>query len=128
MASSSQTTTSAFTAPIAHRTSELAIIGEALMALSAEFADLPRPYIPLFSSGARFGLQLSHPSHFEAWREALGLPTSSVDLVTFDASIWLETSGSFRGVEFELTGHGVPLSQEQAVAQQVAAESVAVAA
>ncbi|MEV5953766.1 hypothetical protein AB0M11_08305 [Streptomyces sp. NPDC051987] len=128
MGTSSQTTEPAFTAPAAHRTSELALVAEALLALSAEFAELPRPYIPVWSSEARFGIQLMHPSHFEAWREALGLSVGSVELKAGGGLVWLAAPGNFRGIAFELTGHSVPLTQKQAETPQVADEASAVAA
>ncbi|WP_086768134.1 hypothetical protein [Streptomyces bobili] len=127
MATSSQTPSIAFTVPDPGRTSEDAPVFEALMALAAEFAELPRPYIVVHGSGPSFVLQLMHPSHFEAWRDALGLPTSAVKLHG-TTSVWLATSSRFRGVAFELTGHGVPLTAEQANAPQVVEESSAVAA
>lgn len=126
MTTSSQTLLPAFTVPNPGLTSEQAPVFEALMAIAAEFAELPRPYIVVLSTGPSFILQLMHPSHFEAWREALGLPTASVELHG-SASVWLATSSRFRGVAFELTGHGVPLTAEQAT-PQVADESSAVAA
>ncbi|MGY5048234.1 hypothetical protein ACWDE0_21780 [Streptomyces sp. 900105755] len=128
MGTSSQTTAPAFTVPVAHRTSELALVAEALLALSAEFAELPRPYVPVWPTGSHFTIQLQHPSHFEAWREALGLPTGSIELVAGAGSVWLSASGSYRGVGFALSGHGVPLTQEQAETLQVADEASAVAA
>ncbi|MFH9823074.1 hypothetical protein [Streptomyces bobili] len=125
MATSLQTPSIAFTAPDPGRTSEQAPVFEALMALVAEFAELPRPYIVIHSTGPTFVLQLMHPSLFEAWREALRLPADKVQLHVTSNSGWLSSWGRFRGVAFELTGHGVPLSAEQA---QVADESSAVAA
>ncbi|MFJ4649512.1 hypothetical protein ACIP6Q_39260 [Streptomyces bobili] len=118
----------AFTVPNPGRTSEDAPVFEALMALAAEFAELPRPYIVVHSTGAGFVLQLMHPSLFEAWREALRLPADKVQLHVTANSTWLSSWGRFRGVAFELTGHGVPLLAEQAEAPRVAAESSAVAA
>ncbi|MFF8482396.1 hypothetical protein [Streptomyces antibioticus] len=125
MNASSQTP---FTAPAVGRTAEQAPVFEALMALAAEFADLPRPYIVVHTTGCWFTVQLGHPSHFEAWRDALGLPTDLVDLVASRSSAWLASSAHYRGVRFELTGHGVPLTPEQASAPRVVGESVVVAA
>ncbi|WP_326779662.1 hypothetical protein OG481_01875 [Streptomyces longwoodensis] len=125
MTTSSQTFP-AFTAPDPGRTSEQAPVFEALMSLAAEFADLPRPYIVVHCTGPTFVIQLSHPSHFEAWREALGLPTESVELMA-PSSAWLETSARYRGVEFQLTGHGVPLTPEQAKPQVVEGSSAVAA-
>lgn len=116
----------AFTVPDPGRTSEQAPAFEALAAIVAEFAELPRPYIVVHNTGPTFILQLMHPSHFEVWREALGLPTASVQLKG-STSVWLEAFSRFRGVAFQLTGHGVPLTAEQAM-PQVADESSAVAA
>lgn len=126
MATSSQTL-QAITVPDPGRTSEQAPVFEALMAIAAEFAELPRPYIVVLNTGPSFILQLSHPSHFEAWREALGLPVASVELEGW-SSVWLAAASQFRGVAFELTGHGVPLTAEQAQPQLAADESAAVAA
>ncbi|MEU7416766.1 hypothetical protein [Streptomyces antibioticus] len=128
MTTSSQTFLPAFTAPDPGRASEQAPVFEALMALAAEFAELPRPYIVVQTTGCWFTVQLMHPSHFEAWREALGLPADLVDLVAGGSSVWLASSDRFRGVRFELTGHGVPLTVEQASAPRVADESLVVAA
>lgn len=108
-----------FTAPAPGRFSDQAPTFEALSTLTAEFAELPRPYIVVYSSGPNaFQLQLSHPSHFEQWRTALRLPTASVELKTGGESVWLTTDLVFRGVPVHLTGHGVPLAPEQVEASQ----------
>lgn len=122
MATSFQTQDAAFTVPISGRTGEQAPIFEALSALTAEFAELPRPYITISSCRTHFDLQLDHPTHFEAWREALGLAAETVELKGFSNSVWLATDGVFRGIPFSLSGHEVPLTREQAeVSQAVAA-------
>jgi hypothetical protein len=105
-------TTSSQTPP-AQRVAELAPITEALSALIAEFAELPRPYVILHTTSTGIGLQLRSPADFEAWRGALGAPAAGVELHVFNASMWLETSGEFRGVRYVLSGFGVPLSDEQ---------------
>lgn len=107
-----------FTAPDHGRISEQAPIFEALCALTAEFAEMPRPYITIYSHLSHFNLQLDHPTHFEMWREALGLSVETVELNASSASVWLAANGEFRGVSFRLTGHDVPLTQEQAEASQ----------
>lgn len=107
-----------FTAPDSGRISEQAPVFEALCALTAEFAEMPRPYITISSCSSHFDLQLDHPAHFEMWREALGLLAESVQLKAFSTSVWLAADGEFRGVSFRLSGHEVPLTREQAEASQ----------
>lgn len=111
-----------FTAPDPGRFSDQAPAFQALSTLTAEFAELPRPYIVVYSSGPNaFQLQLSHPSHFEQWRTALQLPTSSVELKAGGKSMWLAADTVFRGVPVHLTGHGVPLTGAQIEAVQAVA-------
>ncbi|MEU0207413.1 hypothetical protein [Streptomyces canus] len=112
MTTSSQTTS---------RAADLAPVAEALSALVAEFAELPRPYIYLFTTRPMIGIQLDDPQEFELWREALEVPSAEVSLLASAASAWLKASGRFRGVVFELSGHGVPLTQEQVNASQAVA-------
>lgn len=115
MATSSQTTP---------RAAELAPVTEALAALVAEFAELPRPYVYLFTTRLVIGIQLDGPQEFELWREAMGVPSAGVALHASAGSVWLAAHGRFRGVEFDLSGHGVALSQEQVSAPR-GAEAVA---
>jgi hypothetical protein len=106
MATSSQT---------ASRVADLAPVTEALSGLVAEFAELPRPYVYLFTTRPVIGIQVSDPSHFELWREALVVSAAEVTLNASEqgGSAWLDASGHYRGVEIILTGYGVPLSWEQ---------------
>lgn len=90
---------------------------EALASLIAMFGHLPKPYITLYTTDG-FALQLDHPTAFEAWRTALQLPTEPITLHATGNSVWLDTSGVFRGVRLDLTGFGVPLTQEQAQTPQ----------
>ncbi|MEU9558038.1 hypothetical protein [Streptomyces fumanus] len=121
-------TTSSQTPPVPHRAAELAPVAEALAGLVAEFADLPRPYIYLNTTVPVVGIQLSDPAEFELWREALAVPPAGVDLVVTAGGAWLSVDGRFRGVEFHLTGHGVPLSVEQSQAPRSLGEAAQVAA
>lgn len=109
MTTSSQT-------PTGQRFADLAPLSEALSALIAEFAELPRPYVVLHTTLTGIGLQLSDPAEFELWREALALPPGEVDLAVTPAMAWLHVSGRYRGVAFDLTGHGVLVSVEQSLA------------
>ncbi|MFJ9657576.1 hypothetical protein ACIRPR_06360 [Streptomyces griseoflavus] len=113
--------TSSQTPPTVHRIAELAPVAEALAALVAEYADLPRPYVYMFTTSPRIGLQLDGPAEFELWREALAVPPAEVDLVVTPGSAWLDASGEFRGVAFDMSGHDVPVSVKQSRAPRGAA-------
>lgn len=118
-----------FTAPDPGEIVEQTAVFEALIALKEMLPALPRPYITIYSSGSEgFNLQLHHPSHFEVWRTALQLLTGPITLNASGESVWLDTSGVFRGVPFRLTGFGVPLTREQAETPQTVDEASAVAA
>ncbi|WP_405543999.1 hypothetical protein OG478_23045 [Streptomyces phaeochromogenes] len=113
-----------FTAPDPGQIVEQTATVEALIALIKMFPSLPRPYVTIYASGTEgFNLQLDHPSHFEAWRTSLQLPTNPIRLSASGGSVWLDASGVFRGVPFSLSGFRVPLTREQAEAPQAVDEA-----
>ncbi|MFF7553630.1 hypothetical protein ACFZA9_12170 [Streptomyces olivaceus] len=116
--------TSFQTPPAPPRAADLAPVTEALAMLVAEFAELPRPFIALNTTGAHIVIQLMDPAEFEPWREALALSPAGVELVVTKSSAWLAADGRYRGVVFQLTGHGVLVSVEQASSPR-GAEAVA---
>lgn len=112
------------TAPDPGQLVEQTVAVEALFALIKMFPSLPKPYVTIYSSGTEgFNLQLDHPSHFEAWRTALQLPTNPITLNASGGSVWLDASGVFRGVPLSLSGFRVPLTREQAETPQAVDEA-----
>jgi hypothetical protein len=107
-------TTSSQTLPV-DWTAGLAPVVEALSALVAECADLPRPYIGVESVGQRLTVQLMDPAHFDAWREALRVPESAVSVERNPSRAWLRAEGEYRGVRLVLLGFGLPLAAVEGV-------------
>lgn len=101
----------------------------ALSMLLAEFSDLPAAYITMHPrAGCGFGLQLDTAHDAEAWREALGIDPQAVSLKANGGIAWTQVDTHYRGVRVHLTGHGVPLTVEQASARQAAPIALAAVA
>ncbi|MGW2934820.1 hypothetical protein ACWDA7_23855, partial [Streptomyces sp. NPDC001156] len=64
-----------------------------LLSITQEFSHLPAGYLkihePMYSFGARIGIQLQSSATFEQWREALELPAADVKLHTSPQFVWL---------------------------------------
>jgi hypothetical protein len=126
--------TTEITVPQVRTIGEQMAAAEALVALIGMFGELPGGYIkvhqPMLSIPAQLGLQFNSPQAFELWRTMLEIAPSGVSLkASSDEYVWLQADGVFHGVGVHLTGFGVPLTAEQANAEQVADEvSSAVAA
>ncbi|MEV6790871.1 hypothetical protein AB0M87_02495 [Streptomyces sp. NPDC051320] len=95
---------------------------EALSELTRMIGHLPAPYVVVHASRPSIGLQLNSPSNLEAWRTALQIPTDSVTVKSSVAAglVWLQTSTVVRGVQVNLTGHGVALDPAIAEASPAA--------
>lgn len=87
---------------------------EALVGLTKMLGHLPAPYVVVHSTPPVIALQLNTPSEFETWRTALQLAPDTVTLHAYVDTAWLAADTVFRGVEVHLTGHGLPLTLEQA--------------
>ncbi|WP_267244402.1 hypothetical protein [Streptomyces sp. PR69] len=107
------TTQTIETAPRVTGISSQAPAAEALVALINMFGHLPTPYIVIHSGTSELFLQLDSPSAFEAWRAALQIAPSGVEIRSNGHESWLKTWGVFRGVPVQLTGFGLSV---QAVA------------
>lgn len=95
-----------------------ALAAEALVGLTMMFGHLPAPFVtvhlPHLVQLAQLDFQLETPADFEAWRTALQLAPAAVTLHAYRSSTWLATETVFRGVCLKLTGHNLPLTEEQA--------------
>ncbi|MFD9369612.1 hypothetical protein ACFWA6_18235 [Streptomyces sp. NPDC060020] len=100
----------------------------ALAALAAAYGHLPVPYITVQTTGPAVDLQLDCPADFEAWRSALGVAPAAVTLHAYAGQTWLATNTLFRGIKVVLSGHGLPITVEQARTSQVAPVSLVRAA
>lgn len=99
---------------------------EALNVLVQEFGELPAPYFNAHAlQSPAVGLLADSPEAFEQWRVALKIEPSAVTLHGYGESVWLHATTTFRGVKLDLSGHGLPLTVEQAAsspdAEQVSA-------
>lgn len=91
---------------------------EALTYLQTAFAHLPVMYVTIYNSRGDLDLQTSDPAAFEAWRIALQIPHTTVEMKTFASDVWLSASTTVRGVPVKLAGHSLPLTVEQARTEQ----------
>lgn len=85
----------------------------ALSALAATFPTLPPAFITVhtpvrFTHSVRLDFQIEPQPGFEAWREALQIPVTAVELVTNGSSSWLTARGWFAGTEIEISAHDMP--------------------
>ncbi|TVL89827.1 hypothetical protein [Streptomyces sp. SAJ15] len=90
-------------------------VREALVALLTEFEGLPLAAISLCAIYTnRIELTLhsinSTFADFEAWREALRIPSGAVETRTFDQTLALQAEGSLLGSTVELVAYGPLLS------------------
>ncbi|MEW1907237.1 hypothetical protein AB0442_02115 [Kitasatospora sp. NPDC085895] len=86
-----------------------------LLALLTAFADLPAADIclrqPDPSADTGWGVRVDiHAglAHFEQWREALAVPTETIDHRETTHLAWLRTTAEFAGVPVELIGYYTP--------------------
>lgn len=81
----------------------------ALAAMAQAFPALPAAYIVVHQPVGGRGLliQTRGPADFEAWREALRLPTEGVELEGHGRTAWLEVSGTWSASPVLLTGHEI---------------------
>lgn len=98
---------------------------EALTYLQTTFAHLPVMYVTIYNSSGDLDLQTSDPATFEAWRIALQIPHTTVEMKTFAGNVWLSAATTVRGVHVRLAGHGVPLTVEQARTDQPRPDTLA---
>ncbi|MFG2589091.1 hypothetical protein [Streptomyces sp. NPDC048438] len=91
---------------------------ETLTYLQATHANLPAPYVTLVNSGGAVDVQTNSPDFFEQWRVALQIPPADVELHVYAGGVWLQCQVAVRGVTVELSGHGLPITPEQACAVQ----------
>jgi hypothetical protein len=92
---------------------------EALAVMAATFANLPGGYITVHSATSltpypRISLQMDTGQAFEQWRIALQIDPATVTLHRSDSRGWLAADGEFAGIPVHMTGHHLPLTDEQA--------------
>lgn len=97
---------------------DLASAIEALAHLQAAHPTLPTLRVALPHNGASIDLQAGNPHAFEQWRAALQIPPTSVELRAYYDAAWLHALTPVRGVAVILTGHGLPLTADQARTEQ----------
>ncbi|MGW2591989.1 hypothetical protein ACWCXC_17220 [Streptomyces sp. NPDC001515] len=102
---------------------DLAAAAQALAHLQATYPTLPALYISVPSTGTSLDLQAGTPGAYEVWRAALGIPPAAVELRSYYESAWLHASTRVEGVVTLLTGHGLPITGEQAREDQAPADS-----
>lgn len=97
---------------------DLASAIEALASLQSTFPTLPTLRVALPHNGASLDLQAGTPGAFEQWRAALEIPPATVELHAYYDAAWLHVRTEAQGVAAILTGHGLPITAEQARTQQ----------
>lgn len=87
----------------------------ALAGLAGMFGHLPAGYIGVDSAPHGYvSLSLATPADMEAWREALGVAPSAVELFARRGNVWLTMDASFLGATVHVSMHQVPVSFEAA--------------
>ncbi|MFG3140798.1 hypothetical protein ACGFZA_31905 [Streptomyces sp. NPDC048211] len=97
---------------------DLASAIEALAYLQRTFPTLPTLHVILLHNGASLDLQANSPDAFEQWRTALQIPPAAVELHAYYEGAWLHAVAAARGIATILTGHGLPITADQARTEQ----------
>jgi len=90
---------------------------EALAYLQTTYPTLPSPYVVLTPAGI-VAMQCNTTADFETWRAALGIPPHTVTLHAYPYSVYLLAQTTICGVRADFTCYRLPLSEEQAAAEQ----------
>lgn len=90
-----------------------------LAAIAAEAPYLPRVYATTAQTHD-LNLQVDTAGDFEAWRVALNLATSDVEVKEFHTSRWLGVCGVWRGLSVYLTTHGVEIPADEPEGDELA--------
>lgn len=95
---------------------EQAIALDAMAVLRASFGHLPAAHVeasPIFPGQVSVHLHGNDGhSHFEAWREAMGIPVGAVEFQVGDTGASLTASGPFAGATVWLRSYGPVLPVE----------------
>ncbi|MFD7860940.1 hypothetical protein [Streptomyces sp. NPDC059783] len=102
---------------------DLAAAVEALAHLQATYPTLPALHVSLLHTGTSLDLQAGTPGAYEVWRAALGIPPTAVEIRSYYESAWLHSATRVQGVATILTGHGLPITGEQAREDQDPADA-----
>src|ERR1044071_9165104 len=108
-----ETTRPALTGTLADHASAI----QTMAHLQETFPGLPSPFVTL-NLGATVDLQLGTPDAFEQWRTALEVPAAGTELHVYSDGVWLQAVTAVQGVTVGLSGHGLPITADQARIEQ----------